>query len=574
PANNAFNGTNTFTNSSVLYNMDIDFYSIENGINPGDTSIAVNLTSSQDFVMVNNVVTVINNQLPDATITIDNIEGGTECGNLDIVVDYTVFNEISTEVLPANTPIAFYVETTPVGTAQTQNPVPIGGMESGTATLTIPDVFDGTFTLLAVVDDDGNGNSTVAEQNENNNTFGVELELMNIPNIPEPPNLETCDVLGTERFDLTEATQGIAPALEVTFYLTEEGANNGQGPIADVTDYLPGENPQTIFIRVENGTCFNTGSFTVQVIFCPLPDAAVSLPLDLAVCPGSDLEVEYTIHNTVNARGPLPAGTPVTIYIKNEPQLTVFTQTTLPVNSSGTGTAVLVLPDNLPIPFNLRAVADNDSAGNGTVAEFDESNNGFSVIVGTAPAPKIAALPDLLLCDTGFEKATFNLTQQLQIIDPQPDEVVQFFTSFSGAASNQGPIAAAALYENSSNPQPIFVRVENGFCFGVAEFNIATARCPITIPQGFSPNGDTVNDTFNIEGLTDIFLNFHLEIYSRNGNLIYEGGHKEGLWDGVPNKGLLVTEGKLVPTGTYYYALNLNDFDYPGPFTGWVYVNY
>ena len=37
PADNAFNGTNSFTQTELLYNMDIDFYSIENNISPVQT---------------------------------------------------------------------------------------------------------------------------------------------------------------------------------------------------------------------------------------------------------------------------------------------------------------------------------------------------------------------------------------------------------------------------------------------------------------------------------------------------------------------------------------------------------
>ena len=56
PANNAFNGTNSFTGATDLYNMDIDVYNIQNNINIGDTSATIALTSGQDFVMINNII--------------------------------------------------------------------------------------------------------------------------------------------------------------------------------------------------------------------------------------------------------------------------------------------------------------------------------------------------------------------------------------------------------------------------------------------------------------------------------------------------------------------------------------
>ena len=73
PGNNAFNGTNSYTGSGLNYNMDLDFYDLVGIVQPGDTSVLINLTSSQDFVMVNNVITSVNSEIPDATIAIDNI---------------------------------------------------------------------------------------------------------------------------------------------------------------------------------------------------------------------------------------------------------------------------------------------------------------------------------------------------------------------------------------------------------------------------------------------------------------------------------------------------------------------
>jgi len=65
PDNNAFNGTNSFTGATDLYNMDLDFYNIDNNIQIGDTSATIELTSGQDYVMVNCVVTKLNSLQPN-----------------------------------------------------------------------------------------------------------------------------------------------------------------------------------------------------------------------------------------------------------------------------------------------------------------------------------------------------------------------------------------------------------------------------------------------------------------------------------------------------------------------------
>ncbi|MDT0555203.1 hypothetical protein, partial [Patiriisocius hiemis] len=168
PGDNAFNGTNSYTGSDQLFNMDLDFYDVANVLMVGDTSATIELTSNQDFVMINNVITSVNSENPDATITIDNL--GVLCSNNNVDLFYTVSNTNSTSLLPAGTPIAFYRDGILIGQSQTNSDIPIGGSESNSITFN----FDiattpATFTLLAVVDDDGTGTGIVSETDETNN---------------------------------------------------------------------------------------------------------------------------------------------------------------------------------------------------------------------------------------------------------------------------------------------------------------------------------------------------------------------------------------------------------------------
>jgi hypothetical protein len=163
-SDNAFNGTNTFTNSNTFYNCDLDVYDIQDNIAIGDTSASIKLTTGDfddngqfraDLIIINNIITVLNSQLPDATIVLEDYN--VDCGDRTILVDYIVFNVNSTELLPANTPIAFYAEGTIIGQSQTQNDIAIGGSESGTISLTLPDEIGDIILLTLAVDDDGSG---------------------------------------------------------------------------------------------------------------------------------------------------------------------------------------------------------------------------------------------------------------------------------------------------------------------------------------------------------------------------------------------------------------------------------
>ena len=95
------------------------------------------------------------------------------------------------------------------------------------------------------------------------------------------------------------------------------------------------------------------------------------------------------------------------------------------------------------------------------------------------------------------------------------------------------------------------------------------------IPNGFSPNGDGVNDTFVIPALSG-FPNFRLEIYDRWGNIVYEydnnGKAQPIWWDGFSRGRLTIDDKEVVPAGTYFYVIKFNK-DGKKPAAGWLYVN-
>ena len=65
PSDNIFNGTNTFTGSSDLWNMDLDSFDISDLINETDDFIQVEISSLQDVIMMNTIIT----KVEDATAT-------------------------------------------------------------------------------------------------------------------------------------------------------------------------------------------------------------------------------------------------------------------------------------------------------------------------------------------------------------------------------------------------------------------------------------------------------------------------------------------------------------------------
>lgn len=68
------------------------------------------------------------------------------------------------------------------------------------------------------------------------------------------------------------------------------------------------------------------------------------------------------------------------------------------------------------------------------------------------------------------------------------------------------------------------------------------------IPNVFSPNGDNINDTWNIPGLAE-YENCIVEIYNRYGQKLFVSKGYQQPWNGL-------YKGSPLPVATYYYIIN------------------
>jgi gliding motility-associated-like protein len=270
PVNNAFNGTNSFTGSTQLYNMDLDVYNIQDNIAIGDTQATITLESAQDFVMVNAIVTKLNSQLPDATVSIDNVTRA--CDSRTITVDYTVYNVNSTNELEAGVPIRLYAENTFLDFDETTGIIPIGGSEPHTIELTIPEAVPDQFTLVIVVDDNGDGTGSVAELDETNNKATVAVDLLTSPEFNALEPVVACNEgFGSGTFDFSgqEDLVRVEPDDVVSFHETLLDCEQGTNAIQNTTAYHTDFTPMDIFVRIENESCHSVTSFPLVTRNCP-----------------------------------------------------------------------------------------------------------------------------------------------------------------------------------------------------------------------------------------------------------------------------------------------------------------
>jgi gliding motility-associated-like protein len=216
-------------------------------------------------------------------------------------------------------------------------------------------------------------------------------------------------------------------------------------------------------------------------------------------------------------------------------------------------------------------MVDDIGDGTGIISELKENNNTAVQNDSLWFSPTFNSLENLLVCNEGFTRGTFDFSSFEDLVKTNPEDNVRFYETLENATLDVNPILNTTNYQAMQTPKEIFVRVFNQNCFSITSFLLTTRNCPPTVYNFVSANNDSYNDNFTIGGLRDIFLDFKLEIYSRWGRLLWTGNQNTEDWNGYVKDGI---GSKNAPDGTYFYLLFLNDIDYPEPLRGFLYLNH
>jgi gliding motility-associated-like protein/uncharacterized repeat protein (TIGR01451 family) len=132
-------------------------------------------------------------------------------------------------------------------------------------------------------------------------------------------------------------------------------------------------------------------------------------------------------------------------------------------------------------------------------------------------------------------------------------------------------LTIVAIVNMSGNYNNTAVIAGNGTDTSLGNNTSTIVLTPIefVIPEGFSPNGDMVNDLFVIRGIEN-FPNNTFQVFNRWGNLVVEAAPYENEWDGKSNSDFNVG-GDTLPVGTYFYVLDLGNGT--GLYKGTIYLN-
>ena len=94
----------------------------------------------------------------------------------------------------------------------------------------------------------------------------------------------------------------------------------------------------------------------------------------------------------------------------------------------------------------------------------------------------------------------------------------------------------------------------NGCESAPSAVTITINECEVVVPTAFTPNGDSVNDKWELSNIDFVFPENVIKIYNRWGNLLFEsskGSYESKSWTGEFN-------GELLPIASYFFIIEYN----------------
>lgn len=274
------------------------------------------------------------------------------------------------------------------------------------------------------------------------------------------------------------------PDYSATYFLTEEDAIANTNQLQTSHNNLT--NPQNYFVRVVNNTtgCYDTNSFEVTVI--PAPDTNI---LDSIIICDNDQDGFSVLDLTIVESDVIDSTSDVTITYHNEESFAIDNInaiTNVTSYETESNTIYIRVENNITSCFSVEPL---------------------EIIVNTLPViPPV--IEDFNYCEAVTDDLGEFIFEEKddEILNGQIDKEVLYFETLQDAIDRTNIIDKTAIYENTSNPQQIFIRVENTSdenCFDTSSFTLQVGSLPIFTP----PTNQVRCDDISNDGVEEFDFN-------------------------------------------------------------------
>ncbi|WP_435138105.1 T9SS type B sorting domain-containing protein [Formosa sp. A9] len=352
-----------------------------------------------------------------------------------------------------------------------------------------------------------------ARVENNNNTNCFATTSFNITLIPTPTltvqDLNRCDVSmpyndGISVFNLEESITSTDAS--IAFYETNPEGTASANSIENPQHYINSNNNQVIYVRATND---KTGCYTDQTFNLTVTDAPETF--DTAYfCTDANVALHADISN-----GDVSA---YSFQWYNEQQIIPdATDATLTVNQTGTYSVAII----------------NNTSNCVTLNTFTTEESGIAVI-DNAKVSYASDLNTVSISASGlgiYEYALYTTNQE------QTNHTLYRDYQSNPVFNNVQPGIYTARVKDIKND-----------C-GIAE----TVVYVVGFTKFFTPNNDGYNDTFKIEGASEVFMaSSNVYIFNRYGKLLKQITLNDSSWDGTFN-------GQNLPEDDYWFTATLAD---------------
>ena len=274
------------------------------------------------------------------------------------------------------------------------------------------------------------------------------------------------------------------PNIFVDYFTNETDAINNVNALPAF--YTNVSNPQTLYVRATNTITFCFDTMPISIIVIPAP--SVTQPTDMIICDDDqdavsiinlDLKIPEIVPDTSN----LAISFHTSLHDANN-SLNAITNT----STFNATTQIIYTRIESTITSCFALVEIN-------------------LIVNTQP--EFFSISNFEKCETDgnpFAEFLF-IEKDAEILNGQTEKQVLYFETETDANNRTNSIDKNNLYTNISNPQTIYVRVENFTdqeCYGVSSFDLEVESIPIfNAPTNYLICDDFTNDGFEVFDLND-----------------------------------------------------------------------